>query len=166
MGILNFMRKKKLVTLGVAMVLGTMVLSGCGGKDTKTKAASDTLYIGMSNPPEFFNPLVNPGVAGKFAIRFMYDSLLGMPEPNHFTPALADSFESKDNQNFVIKLNQYINALISILIHYTMRNKSVNIKDVIFSIDSSYDFYVQQIENIEPNVDDLKNLIAPRYLFL
>ena len=105
MGILNFMRKKKLVTLGVAMVLGTMLLSGCGGKDTKTKAASDTLYIGMSNPPEFFNPLVNPGVAGKFAIRFMYDSLLGMPEPNHFTPALADSFESKDNQNFVIKLN-------------------------------------------------------------
>lgn len=72
----------------------------------------------------------------------------------------------KNIEYFVIKLNQYINALISILIHYTMRNKSVNIKDVIFSIDSSYDFYVQQIKNIEPNVDDLKKLIAPRYLFL
>lgn len=111
MKVLKFMRKRKLVTLGVTMmVLGSMLLSGCGDKNVSTKAAStekvsDTLYVGMSNPPEFFNPLYNPGIAGKFAIRFMYDSLLGMPEPNHFTPSLADSFETKDNQNYVIKLN-------------------------------------------------------------
>lgn len=112
MKVLKFMRKKKIVTLGVTMmVLSAMLLSGCGDskKAVTEKSApakvSDTLYIGMSNPPEFFNPLFNPGVAGKFAIRFMYESLLGMPEPNNFTPALADSFETKDNQNYVIHLN-------------------------------------------------------------
>jgi len=105
MSLLNWMRKKKLLVFGVAMVLGVSLLSGCGGKEVKTKANSDTLYIGMANPPEFFNPLLNPRIAGKFAIRFMYDSLLGMPEPNKFTPALADSFETKDSQNYTIKLN-------------------------------------------------------------
>ncbi len=66
---------------------------------------SDTLYIGMANAPEFFNPFLNPGIAGKYAIRFMYDTLVGMPEPNKFTPALAESFDSKDSQMFTIKIN-------------------------------------------------------------
>lgn len=112
MKILQFMRRKKIVKMGVTMmVLGSMLLSGCGGdkkaatETASTAKVSDTLYIGMSNPPEFFNPFLNPGVAGKFAIRFMYDSLLGMPEPNKFTPLLAESFETKDKQNYVIKLN-------------------------------------------------------------
>ncbi len=72
----------------------------------------------------------------------------------------------KNVEYFVSKLNQYINALISILIHYTMRNKSVSIKDIIFSIDSSFDFYEKQIENIEIEKDNFEKIIAPRYLFL
>lgn len=104
MGLLNWMRTKKLFVFGAAVIVGAALLSGCG-KGEKTKAGSDTLYIGMANAPEFFNPLLNPGIAGKFAIRFMYDTLLGMPEPNKFTPALAESFETKDNQNYTIKIN-------------------------------------------------------------
>ena len=104
MGLFNWMRTKKLFVLGASLVLGAALLSGCS-KGDKAKAGSDTLYIGMANAPEFFNPLMNPGIAGKFAIRFMYDTLLGMPEPNKFTPALAESFETKDNQNFTIKIN-------------------------------------------------------------
>ena len=72
----------------------------------------------------------------------------------------------KNVEYFVSKLNQYINALITILIHYTMRNKSVSIKDIIFSIDSSFDFYEKQIENIEIEKDNFEKIIAPRYLFL
>lgn len=107
MGLLNRMRTKRLFVLGVALVLVVALLSGCGGKggEKAATAGSDTLYIGMANPPEFFNPFLNPGIAGKWAIRFMYDTLVGMPEPNKFTPALASSFESKDNQNFTIKMN-------------------------------------------------------------
>lgn len=97
---------KRLFVFGLVLVLGVAMLSGCGGsKGEKTTAKSDILYIGMSNAPEFFNPFLNPGIAGKFAIRFMYDTLVGMPEPNVFTPALAESFDSQDNQNFTIKIN-------------------------------------------------------------
>ena len=107
MGLLNRMRSKRLFILGVALVLVVALLSGCGGKggEKAATAGSDTLYIGMANAPEFFNPFLNPGIAGKWAIRFMYDTLVGMPEPNKFTPALASSFESKDNQTFTIKMN-------------------------------------------------------------
>ena len=108
MNLLHWMRTKRLVVLAVVLVLAMALVSGCGGKAKKeaaTKTVSDTLYIGMANAPEFFNPFLNPGIAGKYAIRFMYDTLVGMPEPNKFTPALAESFDSKDNQTFTIKIN-------------------------------------------------------------
>lgn len=60
----------------------------------------------MFNAPDSFNPLFNPGIAGQFTIRFMYDTLLGMPEINKFTPQLANSIDTTDNQNFTIKLNE------------------------------------------------------------
>ncbi len=104
MGLLSWMRSKKLLVVGAALMVGVSLLSGCGKGDKKT-ANTDTLYIGMANAPEFFNPILHPGIAGKFAVRFMYDTLLGQPEPNKFTPKLADSFETKDNQNFTVKLN-------------------------------------------------------------
>ncbi|MDF2500278.1 MAG: hypothetical protein K0Q77_992 [Anaerosporomusa subterranea] len=103
---LSWLRAKRRFVLLAALVLAVALLSGCGGgKGEKTSAGADTLYIGMANAPEFFNPFMNPGIAGKFAIRFMYDTLVGMPEPNQFTPALASSFESTDNQLFTIKMN-------------------------------------------------------------
>ena len=108
MNLLHWMRTKRLVVLAVVLVLAMALVSGCGGKAKKeaaTKTVSDTLYIGMANAPEFFNPFLNPGIAGKYAIRFMYDTLVSMPEPNQFTPALAESFDSKDNQTFTIKIN-------------------------------------------------------------
>lgn len=109
MSILSWMRSKKMFVVGAALVVGVSVLSGCGGSKDKASTGSvamaDTLYIGMANAPEFFNPILHPGIAGKFAVRFMYDSLLGMPEANKFTPKLADSFETTDNQTYTIKLN-------------------------------------------------------------
>lgn len=106
MGVLNWLCNKRVFLFGMVLLLGIGALSGCGGgKDEKSSAESEILYIGMANPPEFFNPFLHPGIAGKFAIRFMYDTLVGMPEPNVFTPALAESFESKDSQNFTIKIN-------------------------------------------------------------
>ena len=106
MGLLTWMRKRRSLILGVSMLVGVAMLSGCGGnKGGAGGKTGDTLYIGMTNAPDSFNPLFNPGIAGQFAIRFMYDTLLGMPEPNKFTPQLAECFESQDNQNFTIKIN-------------------------------------------------------------
>lgn len=102
MGVLHWIHKRKGLILGLTLILGAAVLSGCGNGASNKK---DTLTIGMTNAPESFNPLFNPGTAGQFTARFMYDTLLGMPEPNKFTPHLADSFETQDNQIFTIKLN-------------------------------------------------------------
>jgi len=104
MGILTWLCKKKILILGASMLILTSFLSGCGGNKGGA-GKSDTLYIGLTNAPDSFNPIFNPGIAGQFAIRFMYDTLLGMPEPNKFTPQLAESIETKDNQNYTIKLN-------------------------------------------------------------
>lgn len=67
---------------------------------------TDTLFIGMTNAPDSFNPLYSPGIAGKWIQRYMYDSLLVMPDPEVFEPALANSFETEDNQTFTIELNE------------------------------------------------------------
>ena len=105
MGVLNWIRRRKGFILGVSLLAGAVMISGCGSKSDSGKSKSDTLYIGMTNAPDSLNPLFNPGIAGQFSIRFMYDSLLGMPEPNKFTPELAESIETQDNQNYTIKLN-------------------------------------------------------------
>ena len=105
-GLLSLIRKKKVLALGVSLVLGAALLAGCGtSKGGTEKGSSNTLYVGMTNAPDSFNPLFNPGLAGTFTIRFMYDTLLCMPNPNEFKPGLADSFETTDNQNYTIKLN-------------------------------------------------------------
>ncbi len=103
MNILCWFSKSKRLLLTLSLVLGTVLLGGCGGNDgSRTK---ENLTIGMTNAPAGFNPLFNPDVAAQFTLRFMYDTLLGMPEPNKFTPQLADSFETTDNQTYTIKLN-------------------------------------------------------------
>lgn len=104
MNFLSEMYKKKKIIIGIIILIGVFLLSGCGNKGTSSNG-KDTLYIGMTNTPDSFNPLFNPGIAGRFSIRFMYDTLLGMPEPNKFTPQLANSINTEDNQHFTITLN-------------------------------------------------------------
>jgi peptide/nickel transport system substrate-binding protein len=67
---------------------------------------TDTLFIGMTNAPDSFNPLYSPGIAGKWIQRYLYDSLLVMPDPETFEPALAASFDTEDNQTFTIEIDE------------------------------------------------------------
>ena len=111
MGLVSFSNHKKALALAVALAAGALLLGGCGGKKSGSAQAAaggkkDSLAVGMFNAPDSFNPLFNPGIAGQFTIRFMYDTLLGMPEINNFTPHLAKSFETTDNQNYTIKLDE------------------------------------------------------------
>lgn len=110
MSFLSKMNKSKLVAAGVALALGAMLTVGCGGGDKKdakapAKAGSKAIYMGMFNSPTSFNPLLMPDASGRIMIRYIYESLLGQPEPYKFTPHLAQSFESQDGQNYVVKLN-------------------------------------------------------------
>ena len=98
----------------LAMLLGaSLLLSGCGGGGEKKQAASggtagakkQILTIGTTNAPRSMNPISQADIAGMFITKFMYDSLLGEPEPYKFTYHLAESFETKDKQTYTIKLN-------------------------------------------------------------
>ncbi len=107
MGVLRWFRNRRKLVLGISLALGIAVLSGCGGSGSGSSSggAKENLTIGMTNAPAEFNPLFNPDIAAQFTIRFMYDTLLGMPEPYNFTPHLADSFETTDNKVYTVKLN-------------------------------------------------------------
>lgn len=107
MNLLGKLRSKKIVLLGATLLLGAALVAGCGGagKSSTSGGKSDILYIGLTNAPDSFNPLFTPGAAGTWTMRYMYDTLLVQPEANKFAPALADSIDSTDNQNYTIKLN-------------------------------------------------------------
>ena len=107
MSFLTWIRRRKSLVLAVTLALGITMLAGCGGsKGGGGSAKKDTLTIGMHNSPASFNPLFNPDIAAQFTLRFMYDTLLGMPDVNKFTPQLANSIDTTDNQNYTIKLNE------------------------------------------------------------
>lgn len=67
-----------------------------------------TLFIGLTNAPDSFNPFDRPGVAGTWAQRFMYDSILSMPTATDFEPRLG-TMETEDNQVFTITISEDAN---------------------------------------------------------
>ena len=86
---------------------------GCSDSESNTSSTeSDTgngtdgiMYIGMVNPPVLLNPINSTDVASQFVEKFMFDTFLEMEAAQTFTPKLAESFESDDNQTFTIKLH-------------------------------------------------------------
>ena len=155
MGVLHWFRNRKRILLGLSLALGVAMMSGCGGSGGTSGGGKENLTIGMTNAPAEFNPLFNPDIAGQFTIRFMYDTLVGMPEPNKFTPHLADSFETTDNQNYTIKLNP--NAKWS-------DGQPVTADDVIFTLNlianpqvqTTKGSYINMLEGVD-NVGKLAN---------
>lgn len=65
----------------------------------------NTLFIGMTNAPDSFNPIHTGSAAGQWVQEFFYESLLDMPDPETFEPALAETFETEDNQVFTVEMN-------------------------------------------------------------
>lgn len=136
------------------MVGASLLLSGCGGGGDKKAASGGSgsgkkqmLTIGMTNAPRSMNPVSQADIAGMFVTKFMYDSLLGEPEPYKFTSHLAESFETKDKQTFTIKLNPKAKW---------SDGKPLTADDVVFSInlvtnpkcESSWNRYLKFIEGL------------------
>ncbi|KWU61141.1 hypothetical protein [Priestia megaterium] len=72
------------------------------------------------------------------------------------------SQQNFDIMYFVMKLEKYLSGLISIIIHYTLRNPELTIKDIIYAIDQTYNYYESTI--IDSN--DYNSILKPHYLLL
>lgn len=104
MKLFDKLNSKKVLLLGVSLLLGAALVGGCGG--TKSDAGKiNALSMGLTNAPDSLNPLFTPGTSADWTLKILYDSLLVEPEANKFAPGLAESFTTTDNQNFTIKLN-------------------------------------------------------------
>lgn len=99
--------KKLIKFLAVASLL---TLAACSNTDAETKSAAssskDTLYMGVTNPMGNISPVNGGSVSTRWVQRLYFDTLLEMTSPLEFQAKLADSFETTDNQNYTIKLNQ------------------------------------------------------------
>lgn len=100
---------KKLISfLAVASLVTLAACSNTDAETTKSAASSskDTLYVGVTNPMGNISPINAAGVSTRWVQRLYFDTLLEMTSPLEFQAKLADSFETTDNQNYTIKLNQ------------------------------------------------------------
>lgn len=63
---------------------------------------------------------------------------------------------------FVEMLEKYLSGLISIIIHYTLRNPELNIKDIIYAIEQTFNYYESTIIESE----NIETILKPHYLLL
>lgn len=126
-------KRKAAAWLGIAG-LSLSLIAGCAGNSQpasqqgtspNSTTSAKTMMLGMVNPPVLFNPINSPDVASSFVEGFFFDSLLDMTAPLQFSPELAESFDSKDNQHFTIKLNSKAKWT---------DGKPITAKDVVFTI--------------------------------
>ena len=98
--------RKGLGLIAIAVLLLLSACSGAANSGTNAGGSKDnTMYIGLVNAPVSFNPINSSDIAASWLEKFMFDTFLEMTGPLEFTPKLADSFETEDNQTFTIKLN-------------------------------------------------------------
>lgn len=90
-----------------------LLLSACAGANntasTSGGSKENTMYLGLVNAPVSFNPINSSDIAAAWLEKFMFDTFLEMTAPLEFTPKLAESFETEDNQTFTIKINKDAN---------------------------------------------------------
>ena len=138
-------RNFKLFSLLIT-ILALMVVTACGSnnagtnsveKDKGTETAKEkTLIIGMSIPPVAFNPLANGDISSIYVQGFLFDPLLVLDETLNYTPKLATSIDTVDNQNYTINLDQ--NAKWT-------DGTPITADDVIFTLNYAADQEIQSV---------------------
>ncbi|RNB89826.1 ABC transporter substrate-binding protein [Brevibacillus fluminis] len=108
--------KKRFLTISL---LSLFALSACSNAaqptdsapaNTPSPAGGDkTIFVGINNPPATLNPINGKELASMRLSSILFETLLDLDEDMKFLPKLADSMETTDNQNFVIKLNPKAN---------------------------------------------------------
>jgi hypothetical protein len=69
---------------------------------------------------------------------------------------------------FTYRLYRYVNSLISTLIYHIKRNPELTITEILYSIVETYEWYMEFISAVEKDrqVQNIKDLVSPRYLYL
>jgi peptide/nickel transport system substrate-binding protein len=75
------------------------------GKSPAKSTGGKAVYIGITNPVATLNPINAKDTSSIKATSLLFDSLFDLDESLTFLPKLAESFETNDNQNYIIKLN-------------------------------------------------------------
>ncbi|TNJ66975.1 ABC transporter substrate-binding protein [Paenibacillus hemerocallicola] len=103
-----------------AALLALLVLGACGGNESPTGSAEapadsgaasggtkdKVLFIGTVSEPGTVNPINPIGGNVAYVINGIFnDALFDMDDSYSFSPKLAESMETTDNQTFVFKLN-------------------------------------------------------------
>ncbi|MCF2647360.1 ABC transporter substrate-binding protein [Niallia circulans] len=106
------MKKFKIIFSMFSIVI-LLLLSACAGANNTASTGGgskeNTMYLGLVNAPVSFNPINSSDIAAAWLEKFMFDTFLEMTAPLEFTPKLAESFETEDNQTFTIKINKDAN---------------------------------------------------------
>ncbi|WP_312098927.1 ABC transporter substrate-binding protein [Niallia sp.] len=106
------MKKFKTIFSMFSIVI-LLLLSACAGANNTASTGGgskeNTMYLGLVNAPVSFNPINSSDIAAAWLEKFMFDTFLEMTAPLEFTPKLAESFETEDNQTFTIKINKDAN---------------------------------------------------------
>ena len=66
------------------------------------------------------------------------------------------------------RLMQYISNLMSVILHYKMKNSNHSISEILYSVPETYDCYLKDCEDFKKNVDNRSavDIFKPSYLFL
>lgn len=78
---------------------------------------------------------------------------------------IHSGYQTKTHINFkALRLFQYNNQLLGVIIHYKKLNPNITIEEILSSIIQTYEHYIKIIENKTPN--SLTEICKPQYLFL
>lgn len=100
------LKKKILISLICSTMFTFTACGGSGSTDSKqTKTSKKVINVGIMNAPSGFNPLESSDVSQNECSAILFQPLVGLNNDLKFVPMLADSIETKDNQNFTIKIN-------------------------------------------------------------
>lgn len=97
-------------------ILTLLVLAACSNSSesgstaeqddsNKSSKGTKTMFVGINTPPSVLNPINARELNTQMLSSILFETLFDLDDSMNFLPKLAESMESEDNQNFVIKLN-------------------------------------------------------------
>lgn len=91
-----------------ALIMAVFAVAGCGGAANTNSGAKGkkVINIGVMNAPSGFNPLESTDLAQNTMTDILFKPLVQFDESMQHVPMLASSVETKDNQTFVVKLDE------------------------------------------------------------
>lgn len=99
--------KKSILGMLSLFTISTVLLTGCGGKTSKSAAEKNSkIVIAQSSDPLFLNPHGNDEGPTNSVNSNIYDALVAQKADLSVVPALAESWEQKDDTTWIFHLRK------------------------------------------------------------